>query len=425
MKTAAIIAEYNPLHKGHAWQLAEAKKQTRADYVIIVLSGNFVQRGHPALLDKYARARMALLCGADLVLELPSPYATGSAESFAQGAVSLLESLGCVDALCFGCECGDLSPLLDYARLFEEEPRDYRELLKSFLKDGLSFPAARSRAAEEYLNYTQRILPCSAGDADCRSAFSVLQFPNNILGIEYCRALLRKGSSIRPAALPRRSLDYHDLSLDGEFASASAIRKALLEKGLTPKVQNQLPPASLEILKDYMERSGLLCADDFSQILFYRLLSLPLPDLSKMQDVSPSLAARMENCKFQFTSFTSFADLLKTRQLTHSRITRALCHILLNLRQDMWESLRQAGFPAYPRVLGFRKNAAPLLAAIKEKGDAPLLVKPADALQILTPLQLALFESDCFAAHVYESAKAVRFHTPFLHEYTRSPVLLP
>lgn len=425
MKTAAIIAEYNPFHNGHAWQLARAKEQTESDYVIIVLSGSFVQRGHPALLDKHARARMVLACGADLVLELPTPYATGSAESFAQGAVSLLTDLGCVDYLCFGCECGELSPLLDYARLFEEEPEGYRMFLKSFLRDGLTFPSARSRAAEEYLNYSQRILPCSAGDADCRYEFSILQSPNNILGIEYCKALLRQESPIRPVALPRRSHGYHDPSLKGEFASASAIRGELLERGLTDAVLCQLPPESFHILKDYTENSGFLRADDFSQVIAYRLLSLSLEDLSGIQDISPSLAARIENCKSRFSSFTSFADLLKTKELTHSHITRALCHILLDLRQDAWESLRQDGFPAYPRVLGFRKSAAPLLTTIKERGRTPLLVKPADAPQILTPVQLALFESDCFAAHVYESAKAVRFHIPFLHEYTRSPVLLP
>ena len=230
MKTVGIIAEYNPFHKGHAYHLQKAKELADADYAVVVLSGDFVQRGGPAIVDKYLRAEMALRSGADLVLELPVSYAAGSAEAFAQGAVSVLEAVGCVDALCFGSEAGGLSALLSYARLFEEEPPAYRELLKEALRQGFSFPAARSRAAEEYRNLTERILPCCADDADCRRSASLLEEPNNILGVEYCRALIRRNSSIRPLTLPRRSSGYHDLSLDTEMASASAIRERKLRE---------------------------------------------------------------------------------------------------------------------------------------------------------------------------------------------------
>ena len=150
MKTVGIIAEYNPFHKGHAYQLQKAKELSGADYAVIVMSGDFVQRGYPAIVDKYVRAEMALRAGADLVIELPVSYAVGSAEAFAQGAVSVLEALGCVDFLCFGSESGDLDTLLSYAWLFEEEPPAYRAFLQDFLRQGFSFPAARSRAAEEY-----------------------------------------------------------------------------------------------------------------------------------------------------------------------------------------------------------------------------------------------------------------------------------
>ena len=168
MRTVGIVAEYNPFHNGHAYQLEKAKELTGADYAVVVMSGNFVQRGYPAIVDKYCRAEMALRAGADLVLELPVSYATGSAEAFAQGAVSVLDSLGCVDALCFGSEAGNLSALLPYAQLFEDEPASYRSFLQEFLRQGQSFPAARSRAAEEYLNLSERILPCCSDDADCR-----------------------------------------------------------------------------------------------------------------------------------------------------------------------------------------------------------------------------------------------------------------
>ena len=434
MKTVGIIAEYNPFHKGHAYQLQKAKELAGADYAVIVMSGDFVQRGAPALVDKYIRAEMALRAGADLVIELPVSYAVGSAEAFAQGAVSVLEELGCVDAVCFGSECGEIDSLLSYARLFEEEPPAYRVFLQDFLRQGLSFPAARSRAAEEYRNLTERILPCCADDADCRESASVLESPNNILGIEYCRALLSRGSSIRPLTLCRRSSGYHDLSLETEMASASAIRHAVYEAltpcaggfagQLPPAVLNQLPPASRRLLRTALVSSGPVRLNDFSSVLFYRLLSLSRTELAAFQDVGEDLAARIDNCRFQFTAAEEFAHLLKTRQITHTRATRALCHILLNLKQDSLERQKSSGWPVYLRVLGFREPSRPLLGAIKKKSASPLLVKAADASRVLSGEQLALFEQDVFAAHVYEAAKAGRNGSPLIHEYTRSPILV-
>lgn len=444
MKTVGIIAEYNPFHRGHAYHLQKAKELAVADYAIVVLSGDFVQRGGPAIVDKYLRAEMALRSGADLVLELPVSYATGSAEAFAQGAVSVLEAAGCVDALCFGSEAGGLPALLSYARLFEEEPPAYRELLKEALRQGLSFPAARSRAAEEYRNLTERILPCCADDADCRRSASLLEKPNNILGVEYCRALIRRNSSIRPLTLPRRSSGYHDLSLDTEMASASAIRQAVFQAYeayktgrtgetaaagagtlLPASLKNQLPPASRRLLAAALASYGPIRLNDFSPILSYRLLTLSRKELSSFQDVGEDLAARMKNCRFQFTTAEAFADLLKTRQLTHTRVTRALCHILLGLTQADLDARKAAGWPVYLRALGFRESARPLLAEIKKRSACPLLVKAADASSVLPPEQLGLFEQDVSAAHVYEAVKENRRGGAPIHEYTRSPIVVP
>ena len=425
MKTLGIIAEYNPFHKGHAYHLQKAKELSGADYTVVVMSGSFTQRGLPALTDKYTRAKTALLNGADLVLELPTPYATGSAEAFAHGAVSLLDSLGCIDTLCFGSESGDLGSILSYARLFQEEPKDYRELLKFHLKQGLSFPAARSKAAEEYLYYTEHVCVCSREDADCRQESELLQHPNNILGIEYCRALLGRHSQIRPITLPRASSGYHDLSMNTDFASASAIRKAISREGLSESVQAQIPSTAFTVLKKALESCPPIAFDDFSSILFYRLLNLTRKELAAFQDISSDLAARMENCKYKFSRISAYADLLKTKELTHSRITRALCHILLDLCQRDLELLKKENWPAYLKPLGFRKSAGPLLAAVKEKSASPLLVKAADASSLLTPIQYALFEKDVQASHIYESAKVCQHGTRFVHEYTRTPVILP
>lgn len=199
MKTAGIIAEYNPFHKGHEYQIRYTKERLKADYVIVAMSGDYVQRGTPALISKHARAEMALRCGADLVLEMPVSISTASAEAFAMGGVSLLDSLGIVDILCFGSESGEISALKELAEILVEEPEEYKKLLKSFLSEGLTFPAARSQALTEYFKNPRNF---NGDDFDgvltplLNEVTQILNTPNNILGIEYCKALLRLNSRI-------------------------------------------------------------------------------------------------------------------------------------------------------------------------------------------------------------------------------------
>ena len=212
MKIAGIIAEYNPFHTGHAYHIQKTRELTGADYIIVVLSGDFVQRGAPALYSKHLRTRMALLGGADLVFELPSTHACESAEFFAQNAVGLLDGLGCVDVLSFGSESGTIEPFLKLGSFLSAETPEYQNLIKKYLKKGESFPKARSLTLQELLSDT---------DADTGI---FLQTPNNILGVEYCKALCRQNSTIRPLTVKREGNAYHDNSLNGQFPSASAIR---------------------------------------------------------------------------------------------------------------------------------------------------------------------------------------------------------
>lgn len=465
MRTVGIIAEYNPFHLGHGWQLEHARAEADADYAVIILSGDFVQRGEPAIIDKYCRTEMALHEGADLVLELPAAYATGSAETFAQGSVAMLNRLGCIDTLCFGSECGSLPSLLSYARLFEEEPEPYRSLLKEGLRSGLSFPAARSRAAEEHLSLTERIFPCSAEDADLRRLSSILDKPNNLLGIEYCRAILRQHCDIRPLALQRQSADYHDPSLAHHFASATAIRGALQDISVQHDMSIQHTLSSLQGIADEHERSELQeasvqhespslqnnsaqqilaqlsssCADilcrecaahalltleDFSDMIAYRLLSLSREDLAGMQDVGDELADRILRLRSSFSGIPDFAQQLKTRDITLTRVHRALIHILLGLNQAKLQERQVSGYPAPARILGLRRSAAPLLSRIKERSEQPLLAKAADAPLVLNPQQLEILQEDTFAAHVYEIIASRKRQQPFRHDYRRSPVIL-
>ena len=235
MKIVGIIAEYNPFHNGHQYHIEEALKITGADAAIVVMSGDFVQRGAPAIMPKHLRAKMALNGGASLVLELPVPYATGSAEYFAYGAVSLLDQLGCVDAICFGSECGNISELAELSKLLVEEPDEYKAYLSSYLKVGHSFPLARQLAVHDYLK--------------SETADELLAKPNNILGIEYLKALYRLNSDMQAYTIQRISSNYHDQDLQENYSSASAIRNELKLSSLQ-NLQTQVSSENFEILKE-------------------------------------------------------------------------------------------------------------------------------------------------------------------------------
>lgn len=235
MKVVGIVAEYNPFHNGHRYHIEEARKCTGADFVVVVMSGDFVQRGEPAVIDKYHRTEMALSQGADLVLELPAAFACASAEYFATGAVSLLHALGCVDTLCFGSECGHLDLLEEIADLFIQEPSEYKEYLKTALKSGYSFPAARDEALKEY--FAEDLVKTA-------QIASVLSAPNNILGIEYIKALKVLGSSIRPVTITRMGQGYHETTFSDSFCSATALRRLLETPNTAPGcMQSQVPEA--------------------------------------------------------------------------------------------------------------------------------------------------------------------------------------
>ena len=223
MKTAGIIAEYNPFHTGHEYQINYIKEKLRTDYVVIAMSGDFVQRGTPALFSKYVRAEMALRSGADLVLELPVSISSASAELFARGGVQLLDGLGVTDILCFGSECGDTDALMELAKILAEEPEAFQDALRRNLKNGMTFPKARSMAL-------------SAVFPESEKYQQLLSSPNNILGIEYCKAILRENSSISPVSIKREGNDYHENTLsENHFPSASAIRNAILDFNVPPK----------------------------------------------------------------------------------------------------------------------------------------------------------------------------------------------
>lgn len=406
MKITGLITEYNPFHNGHLYHIEKAKELTHADKVIVVMSGDFVQRGAPALLPKHLRAEMALRAGADLVIELPLFYACASAEFFAHGAVALLQALHCVDSLCFGSECGDLPLIEKTADILVEEPPAYQSILQRYLRGGEPFPLARQKACADFTG-TEQIA-------------SILKQPNNILGIEYIKALRRLDSPIAPATITRIGSGYHQTNLGSQFSSASAIRKEILTGFDLQALQGHVPDAVLQLLRDNYQIRFPVIADDFSFLLKYRLLCETPETLTQYVDVSVELANRIIRYRNQLIHFEQFCQLLKTKELTYTRISRALLHILLQIKNNDFTQAINHG-PFYVRVLGFRKKSTDILSEIKKNADIPLLTKLTSQ-EALSPLGQSMLKKDLFAADLYNSLLTEKFGTPFQNEYEQQIV---
>lgn len=441
MAVNGIIAEYNPFHNGHKYQLEESRHLTGADYTIVVMSGNFVQRGAPALADKRLRAEMALRCGADLVLELPVLYAAASSEFFAAGAVALLDRLGVVTHLAFGSECGDVDALKQIAAFLIREPEAYRTALKRFLKQGLSYPDAREKAlsvqfppARDKTGTLANQIPlsknrCSSpnpGESSLpENCGEILASPNNILGIDYIKSILNRKSSILPVTVKRKGAGYHDLlPAANTQASALALRQALYRGREPGQLQSFMPEEALALLTSYLAENRAVFPNDISGILYYRLLLEKESGYEKYLDVSPDLSNRIQNRLRQFTGFTAFCDLLKTRELTYTRISRSLLHILLGIEKGTMALGRELDDAPYARVLGFRRSAAPLLSAVKSHSSIPLITKLAGAKKSLPEKAGRLLSLDILSSEIYKGIAFGAVGRPVPNEFSEPLVIL-
>lgn len=420
MKIVGLIAEYNPFHNGHLYHIRKAKEITGADAVLVIMSGNYVQRGTPAIMPKHLRAQVALESGVAAVFELPVCYATGSAEYFATGAVSLLNHLGCVDALCFGSECGDYALLERIAGILTEEPEDYTFYLKEALRKGLSFPRARQQALSSYLKD--------------ENVDQVLDEPNNILGIEYIKALYQTGSLIKGYTIQRKESGYHDRDLSGNYSSASAIRRLLAQAGssihlrsdsiydepplsdVLTRLEDQVPSAYIDLLRDTHLIRYPVYANDFSLLLKYRLMNETSDSLMKYLDITEDLANRIMNHIDDLISYEQFCDLLKSRDLTYTRISRSLLHILLQIKTADMLDYQARGNCQYARLLGFRMDQSSVLTILKQTSRIPLITKLTQA-DSLSETGLSMLHTDIQAANLYESVLTDKFKIPFFNEY--------
>ncbi|MDD6212881.1 MAG: nucleotidyltransferase family protein [Clostridiales bacterium] len=394
MKIVGIIAEYNPFHRGHLYHLQQAKKTTGADGVLVVLSGNYVQRGEPAIVDKYRRTRMALMAGADIVLELPISYATGSGERFASGAVEILHKCQIVTDLFYGCECSDSRIPERLARLFLEEPPSYQKRLQDELRRGRSFPAAREIAAEEQIPGSRQIL----------------REPNNILAIEYLKALQRNHSSIRPWGLLRSGESYHSQELSpASMASASAIRQAFPRNSALDLPSEDHPVWAQIPEFCWPDLDYHLHADDFSSLLYYALQTADPAQLSQWQDMSNDLAIRTLAQSTPDLTFSELADRIKSRHMTRTRVNRALLHTMLRIPEI------PAPIPAV-HLLGFR-TGTPLMRRLQDSSSIPIVTKMADA-------DPSWFSHDIRADNIYRHILWEKTGLLLPDSYRRGPVII-
>ena len=461
MKIAAVIAEFNPFHNGHRYLVQTLKKQTDADYLVAVMSGDFVQRGAPALLDKYTRANMALQAGVDLVLELPAVYALSAADQFALGGVKILDALGC-NVLGFGCEDDDLERLSEAAALFEEEPDDFWEALSAALREGLSYPAAREQAACRCL--TQRapeIFPTE------ESVQELLSGPNNTLAISYLQAIRRLHSPMTPVPIARIGSAHGDDLLPSSagdpekpaaqgaspilraeegiipgtirssgkgqvaghvaprlYASAGAIRAVMHDCAAThrflsayPALKQSVPGQVYDVLSG--TKGGLSCQfeDDYTVMLRYALLKQDKDSLLSYCGQNESFANRLLHHRDGWQSVTELTELLKHKSRTYTGISRTLFRILLGI--DEATGAAAAAEPAYARVLGMRQEASEILSAWRQADDLPVIVRLAEDSSILSEPQRRMLKLDLFAADLYESVQELKTGEAAESEYAR------
>lgn len=358
-KVLGIIAEYNPFHNGHLYHLENSKKLTGCDCTISIMSGNFTQRGSTSLIDKWEKTKIALSNGIDLVIELPVLYSISSAENFADGAIKILDSLGIVDYLSFGAETSDINTLNKIADVLYFEPKEYKAILSHELKKGLSFPKARENALLMYLN-------------DIRTYSNILSSPNNILGIEYLKALKKYKSNIKPISISRYESEYNSNSFSNNIASSTAIRHLIKNKSFDI-IKNLVPSETYSILMENI-RNGHIVLDlnVFEKEIIYVLRKMSVEEIANLPDVSEGLEFSIKNAANLCNNIIEFLNIVKSKRYTQTRIQRILLYALLGItKKDM--EISKNTLP-YIRILGFNEKGKNLISEISKNNPRLKLI---------------------------------------------------
>ena len=382
-----VIAEYNPFHNGHLYHLLKSKEEAKADYTVAVIGGNFTQRGEISIVDKWTKAEIAIANGVDLVIELPTIYSTSSAENFADGAIKILNSLKIVDTLSFGTETEDLNKLNIIANILYNEPKEFKIILEEELKKGISFPKAREEALVKYLND--------------KSYLSLLSSPNNILGIEYLKALKKHKSKIKPISIKRKDAGHLTMEYTGEITSATAIRN-LVKNNNFKKIKSFLTPSSYTILMDEI-KNGHFVRDIslFENIIIYNLRNMSIEEIANLPDVSEGLENVIKKAANSCNTLDELINIISSKRYTETRIRRILLYSLLKIsKKDMLTSKKST---PYIRVLGFNDNGKKLISQIsKANPKLSIITSVKKFMSSNTNRNLQnMLDTDIFATNVY------------------------
>ncbi len=390
MNTCGIVAEYNPFHNGHKYHIDYTRRELSCDYIIAVMSGNYVQRGAPAVIDKYMRARMALIGGADIVIELPTFYSLQSAQYFALGAVSLLDRLGIVNNISYGSESykSPQNEIIDFIKSIKIEDRKFIEKnMGKFIGNGMSYPSAYCKSIEDYL---------SEHDFSRENVEATLSKPNTMLELMYLDALRELNSNITPFKVARHGADYHDKMIKGPIASATAIRRSL---GKNNMYMDSVPPSCAKIIKAALyETDGPITAERFFKTFLYTAVKNEKA-LSELADVSGGLDMRMKKMLNEASDMDSYIKRVKSKSYTYVRIARVIFNLLLGINAQDTKLLRD-NLPMYARVLGFKKEASKVIDEMHEKASIPVFTQTSQ-LEITSDAQKRLFEIDLTASDIY------------------------
>ncbi len=351
-KVLGIIAEYNPFHNGHLYHIKQSIEESKADYVVCVISGNFVQRGNTSIIDKWTKTKMAIANGVDLVLEIPTIYSTSSAENFAEGAIKLLNSLGVVDTISFGMETNDIATLNNIANVVFQEPKEYVTMLNHELSRGISFPKARENALLMYLN-------------DIKRYANVLSGANNILAIEYLKALKKLKSPLIPIGIKREKVYYNDETIVDDFASATAIRKFIANKQFE-EIRKVIPRSSYVLLGQELKKGHyVLDLSKFQKEIIYILRKMTLEEIRNLPDVSEGLENAIKNAADSCNNIIDLVNIIKSKRYTQTRIQRILIYALLGVDKKMMETSKK--IVPYARILGSSEKGKKLISEIIAK----------------------------------------------------------
>lgn len=395
MNLLGLVVEYNPFHNGHKYHLEKSKEITKATHTIAIMSGSFLQRGEPALFDKYTRAEMAVKSGVDLVIELPTLYACQSAEIFSHGAIATLNSLNCVDSICFGSEEGNVEILNTIANILVKEPEKFKSSLKNHLDNGFVFPVARSKALYEYIN-TNKLLYLNEDKLQ-----HILNSSNNILGIEYIKSLTKLNSSIKPYTITRVASQYNSSDITSNICSATAIRNHLKDNENLQSIENVIPETTFKEINNKINSNF----NPIFDYMFYETLSsIIIRDYENLHtyfDVNEGIENKIYSNVFTSSNLEELINSTKSKRYTMTKIKRTLNNILLGITKEDVIKVKDLNSIPYIRVLAFNNKGREIIKKIKNSSDIEIITKFSKISHVDNEIFKTLIKYDLKSSNIY------------------------